>query len=116
MIFLFTITPVRLGIEEDLVPASSPNPRAASEEAADSVAARGARYGGPSFIIPGYSVFAGQDGVEAAWAVVQPILGNVTPVHIYEPGTWVPSEVQKLTAGISGCPNPVWLPPHGKLL
>jgi hypothetical protein len=44
MIFLLTLTPVRLGIEEDLVPASIPNPRAASEEAADSVAARGVRY------------------------------------------------------------------------
>ena len=58
------------------------------------------------------TLFAGQDGVEAAWAVVQPILGNVTPVHIYEPGTWGPSEAEKLTAGISGCPNPVWLLPR----
>jgi glucose-6-phosphate 1-dehydrogenase len=62
------------------------------------------------------TLFAGQDGVEAAWAVVQPILGKVTPVHIYEPGTWGPSEAEKLTAGISGCPNPVWQLPHGKLL
>jgi glucose-6-phosphate 1-dehydrogenase len=62
------------------------------------------------------TLFAGQDGVEAAWAVVQPILGKVTPVHIYEPGTWGPSEAGKLTAGISGSPNPVWQLPHGKLL
>jgi glucose-6-phosphate 1-dehydrogenase len=62
------------------------------------------------------TLFAGQDGVEAAWAVVQPILGKVTPLHIYEPGTWGPSEVEKLTTGISGCPNPVWLLPHRKLL
>jgi glucose-6-phosphate 1-dehydrogenase len=62
------------------------------------------------------TLFAGQDGVEAAWAVVQPILGNATPLHIYEPGTWGPPEVEKLTAGISGGPSPVWLLPHGKLL
>jgi glucose-6-phosphate 1-dehydrogenase len=62
------------------------------------------------------TLFAGQDGVEAAWAVVQPILGKVIPVHIYEPGTWGPSQAEKLTAGISGCPNPVWLLPHGKIL
>jgi glucose-6-phosphate 1-dehydrogenase len=62
------------------------------------------------------TLFAGQDCVEAAWAVVQPILGKVTPVHIYEPGTWGPSEAEKLTVGISGCPNPVWLLPHGKHL
>jgi glucose-6-phosphate 1-dehydrogenase len=49
------------------------------------------------------TLFAGQDGVEAAWAVVQSILGKVTPVHIYEPGTWGPSEAH---GGISGCPNP----------
>jgi glucose-6-phosphate 1-dehydrogenase len=62
------------------------------------------------------TLFAGQDGVEAAWAVVQPILGNVTPVHIYEPGTWGPSEAEKLTVGISGCPCPVWRLSHGKVL
>jgi glucoamylase len=43
------------------------------------------------------TLFAGQDGVEAAWAVVQPICGKVTPVHVYEPGTWGPSEIGKLT-------------------
>ena len=62
------------------------------------------------------TLFAGQDGVEAAWAVIQPILEEVTPVYIYEPGTWGPSEVKKLTARISGGPSPVWLLPHGKLL
>ena len=60
------------------------------------------------------TLFAGQDGVEAAWAVVQPILGSVTPVHIYEPGTWGPPEAEKLTTGICGCNSPVWLLPDGK--
>jgi glucose-6-phosphate 1-dehydrogenase len=46
------------------------------------------------------TLFTGQDGVEAAWAVVQPILGSATPVHEYEPGTWGPSEAEKLTAGV----------------
>jgi glucose-6-phosphate 1-dehydrogenase len=53
------------------------------------------------------TLFAGQDGVEAAWAVVQPVLGLVTPVHVYEPGTWGPSEAGKLTAGICECHNAV---------
>ena len=61
------------------------------------------------------TLFAGQDGVEAAWAVVQPILGSVTPVHIYEPGTWGPPEAEKLTAGICGCHSPVGLSPHDQL-
>ena len=42
------------------------------------------------------TLFAGQDGVEAAWAVVQPVLGTVTPVHEYEPGTWGPPGAQKV--------------------
>ena len=61
------------------------------------------------------ALFAGQDGVEAAWAVVQPVLGSVTPVHEYEPGTWGPDgtfEGAKLTAGICGCNSPVWLLPE----
>jgi glucose-6-phosphate 1-dehydrogenase len=62
------------------------------------------------------TLFASQDGVEAAWAVVQPILGLVTPVHDYQPGTWGPSETEKLTADICGCASLVWLLPHGKLL
>ena len=60
------------------------------------------------------TLFAGQDGVEAAWVVVQPVLGLVTPVHDYQPGTWGPSEAEKLTAGICGCEGPAWLLPNGK--
>jgi glucose-6-phosphate 1-dehydrogenase len=60
------------------------------------------------------TLFAGQDGVEAAWAIIQPILGLMTTVHDYKPGTWGPSEAEKLTAGICGCHSPVWLLPHSK--
>jgi len=52
------------------------------------------------------TLFAGQDGVEAAWAVVQPILGLTTPVHEYEPGTWGPPAAEKLAVGICGCDSP----------
>jgi glucose-6-phosphate 1-dehydrogenase len=38
--------------------------------------------------------FAREDGIEAAWRVVDPILGNVTPVYPYEPNTWGPTETQ----------------------
>jgi glucose-6-phosphate 1-dehydrogenase len=47
-------------------------------------------------------LFARQDGVEAAWAVVQPILGDVTPLHEYEPGTWGPTEADALAAEVGG--------------
>jgi len=42
------------------------------------------------------TLFAREDGVEAAWKVIDPILGNVTPVHVYEPGTWGPAEADAL--------------------
>ncbi len=38
------------------------------------------------------NLFARADGVEAAWRVVEPILGDATPIYEYEPGTWGPSE------------------------
>lgn len=41
-------------------------------------------------------LFAREDGVEAAWAIVQPILGNLTPLQEYEPGSWGPPEAEKL--------------------
>jgi glucose-6-phosphate 1-dehydrogenase len=47
-------------------------------------------------------LFARQDGVEAAWAIVQPILGGATPIHEYEPGTWGPAEAEALVSGVGG--------------
>ena len=52
------------------------------------------------------TLFARQDAVEAAWAIVQPILGDVTPVHEYHAGTWGPAEAGKLTADAGGWHNP----------
>lgn len=48
------------------------------------------------------TLFARQDSVEAAWDVVQPILGDVTPVHEYEPGSWGPADADRLTSSIGG--------------
>ncbi|MEO8050312.1 MAG: glucose-6-phosphate dehydrogenase [Acidobacteriota bacterium] len=52
------------------------------------------------------TLFAGQDGVEAAWAIVQPVLGTVVPVQDYEPGTWGPSAATALAADIGGWHRP----------
>jgi glucose-6-phosphate 1-dehydrogenase len=41
-------------------------------------------------------LFARQDAVEAAWRVVDPVLGPVAPVYPYEPGTWGPPEAESL--------------------
>src|SRR5262249_4332611 len=48
------------------------------------------------------TLFARQDEVEAAWAVVQPILDAATPVYEYDPGTWGPPEADRLAAEIGG--------------
>lgn len=52
------------------------------------------------------SLFAREDSVEAAWRVVDGILGDQTPLHGYEPGTWGPE-----TAGILG-PEDRWHDPE----
>lgn len=51
-------------------------------------------------------LFAREDSVEAAWRIVDPILGDVTPVYEYEPNTWGPPEANQIIEGDSGWPNP----------
>jgi glucose-6-phosphate 1-dehydrogenase len=38
------------------------------------------------------TLFARDDEVEEAWRIVDPILGNLAPVHTYAPGSWGPAE------------------------
>jgi glucose-6-phosphate 1-dehydrogenase len=51
-------------------------------------------------------LFAREDEVEAAWAVVDPVLGNVRPVLEYSKGSWGPAEARKLIGGECGWYNP----------
>jgi len=52
------------------------------------------------------TLFAREDGVEAAWEIVEPILGSSTPVHEYQPDSWGPAEAAALAADVGGwhCP------------
>jgi len=52
------------------------------------------------------TLFAREDGVEAAWAIVQPILGGTTPIFTYEPGSWGPAEAARLAAEVGGWHSP----------
>ena len=52
------------------------------------------------------TLFARQDVVEAAWAIVDPILDNATPVHRYAPGSWGPREADALVADAEGWRDP----------
>ena len=42
------------------------------------------------------TLFARQDVVEAAWAIVAPALENPGPLYEYDPGTWGPREAERL--------------------
>jgi glucose-6-phosphate 1-dehydrogenase len=41
-------------------------------------------------------LFAREDAIEAAWRIVDPILGDVTPVHVYDQQTWGPPEAERI--------------------
>ena len=52
------------------------------------------------------TLFSRQDGVEAAWAIVDPVLHVQGPVYRYEPGSWGPREADRLVAPFGGWRNP----------
>jgi glucose-6-phosphate 1-dehydrogenase len=46
------------------------------------------------------NLFARVDSVESAWRIVEPILGDATPIYEYEKGSWGPAEANRiLSAG-----------------
>ena len=51
-------------------------------------------------------LFVREDAVEAAWAIVDPILGNTTPLEEYEPGSWGPHEAVGLADDMGGWHDP----------
>jgi len=53
-------------------------------------------------------LFARQDTVEAAWQVVEPILGDVAPLYPYARGTWGPKEADALLRS-----DDAWYDPKG---
>jgi glucose-6-phosphate 1-dehydrogenase len=53
------------------------------------------------------TLFARQDVVEAAWAIVDPLLQNPGALFEYEPGSWGPSQADQLVAEVGGWNIPV---------
>jgi glucose-6-phosphate 1-dehydrogenase len=51
-------------------------------------------------------LFVREDAVEAAWAIVDPVLGNTTPLEEYEPGSWGPHEAIRLADDVGGWHDP----------
>ena len=60
------------------------------------------------------SLFAREDYVEEAWRIIDPILKEDTPVYTYEPNTWGPREVERVTPE-GGWDNPVMKPENVEL-
>lgn len=56
------------------------------------------------------TLFVREDAVEAAWRVVDPILGQAAPLHRYEPGTWGPAQADGIISGDGEWSNPVPIP------
>jgi glucose-6-phosphate 1-dehydrogenase len=52
------------------------------------------------------ALFARQDGVEAAWRIVEPILGVESPLCFYDEHTWGPAEADALVADCGGWHDP----------
>jgi glucose-6-phosphate 1-dehydrogenase len=53
------------------------------------------------------ALFVREDAVEAAWKVVDTVLGNVTSAYAYTPNTWGPSEADQIITRDGGWHNPV---------
>ena len=47
-------------------------------------------------------LFAREDLVEAAWAIVDPVLNADVPLHEYDPGSWGPAAADALVADVGG--------------
>jgi glucose-6-phosphate 1-dehydrogenase len=52
------------------------------------------------------TLFARQDAVEAAWAIVDPVLHTDIVPDEYEPGSWGPEAANRLTANVGGWNDP----------
>jgi glucose-6-phosphate 1-dehydrogenase len=52
------------------------------------------------------TLFGCEDSVEAAWRVVDGILGDVIPVDEYEAGSWGPQAANRLTVDVGGWTQP----------
>ena len=48
------------------------------------------------------TLFARQDVVEAAWAIVDPVIHGPSPMYTYESGTWGPREADALVEAVGG--------------
>ena len=53
------------------------------------------------------TLFVRQDSAEAQWRIVDPILGNETPIHEYDPGMWGPEQAVAIARRVGGWYDPL---------
>ncbi|CAG9932054.1 protein of unknown function [Candidatus Nitrotoga arctica] len=53
------------------------------------------------------ALFTREDAVEAAWAVVDPVLDTHHRAHPYKPGSWGPKQADALIAADGNWHNPI---------
>ena len=82
----------KVGEEEDLQPVELMVSRQAADEVPPYARLLQSAMAGDQ------SLFAREDLVEAQWRIVEPVLGNATPLFFYEPGSWGPPEADRLLA------------------
>jgi glucose-6-phosphate 1-dehydrogenase len=87
--------PVMTGRDVELVVAEQPGGEMDAYETLISAA-----------LIGDTSHFAREDEVEAAWAIVDPVLQGLPPPIEYLPGSWGPPQAEKLLRGPCGWHNP----------
>ena len=52
------------------------------------------------------TLFARQDVVEAAWAIVDPVIHGPSPMYEYDCGSWGPREADQLVEEVGGWNTP----------
>jgi glucose-6-phosphate 1-dehydrogenase len=52
------------------------------------------------------TLFGNEESVEAAWRIVDPVLGDVAPIRAYDQGSWGPAEADGLAADTGGWSRP----------
>ena len=52
------------------------------------------------------TLFARQDVVEAAWAIIDPVIHGPSPMFEYDPGSWGPPQADRLVADMGGWNTP----------
>ena len=52
------------------------------------------------------TLFARQDVVEAAWAIVDPVIHGPSPMYEYDPESWGPPQADRLVSEVGGWNTP----------